>query len=268
MAAKGKAIAEATALQTIQDYLVSDAFFEAIDRAVEKAVDKQLSKFAKRLINLEQSNKQIIDRLEQNDGKQLELESIIQDNEKSISRLNQLLHQQESATRSIHIALNEAEQYSRRNCLKFYGVKEANGAAESTDDTVCAIVNDRLGISLTANDIDRSHRIAAPKRDDGDGGQEASRAGKNSRPRAIIVKFTTYRKRSEILRARRRLKGTGVAIDEALTKTNQDLLWTAKRHEKVLEAWSSDGRIVVLLQATRGKTMKKVIHNKDELNRL
>ena len=267
MAAKGKAIAEATALQTIQDFLASDAFFDAIDRAVEKAVDKQLSLIVDRLTTLEQQNRQIIDRLDQNDGKLLELETRIQAKEKEISRLDDLLCRQESATQTLQIALNDAEQYSRRNCLKFYGVKEANGITENTDDTICKIVNDQLGVSLTPSDIDRSHRVAAPKRDEGE--REASRAGKKTtRPRAIIVKLATYRKRSEILKLRRKLKGTGVAIEEALTKTNQDLLWAAKRHEKVLEAWPSDGRIVILVQATRGKTMKKVIHTKQELNRL
>ena len=266
MAAKAKA--EAAALQTIQDYLKSEAFFTAIDNAVEKAVDKQLGKIIERLTKVEEENRIITERLDNNDGRLLGLETRLDSKENEIKCLNDLLSQQKTTAENLKVSLNEAEQYSRRNCLKFYGVKEVNGATEKTDDTICKIVNDRLGVALSPNDIDRSHRIAASKRDgdEAEAGQGATRsATKTTRPRAIIVKLTTYRKRREIIKSRRKLKGTGIAIDEALTKTNQELLRAAKQHEKVIEAWPSDGRIVVLLPATSGKTIKKVIHSKDEL---
>ena len=181
--------------------------------------------------------------------------------------MNDLLSQQKTTAENLKVSLNEAEQYSRRNCLKFYGVKEVNGATEKTDDTICKIVNDRLGVALSPNDIDRSHRIAAPKRDgdEAEAGQGATRsATKTTRPRAIIVKFTTYRKRSEIINSRRKLKGTGI-----FNKNKSRAATDGKQHEKVIEAWPSDGRIVVLLPATSGKTIKKkVIHSQDELKNL
>ncbi|XP_041464626.1 uncharacterized protein LOC121415493 [Lytechinus variegatus] len=138
------------------------------------------------------------------------------------------------------------------------------------DDVICKLVTERLGVSLTPNDIDRSHRIAAPNRDQATESTSGTARAPNrkSRPRAIIVKLTTYRKRAEILKMRRKLKGSGIGIDEALTKTNQDLLYAAKQHQKVKEAWTSDGRVIVLLPATRGNTIKRVIRSKEELKKL
>ena len=268
MAAKAKA--EAAALQAIQDYLKSEEFINAIDSAVERAVDKQLTKILERLSVTEEDNKLIKDQLDQNDGKLLELETKLASKDDEIARMKDTVSHHESSIQNLQMALNEAEQYSRRNCLKFYGVKEVpKGTMENTDDTICQIVNSRLEVTLHPNDIDRSHRVAAPKRDEAKAGKNASHSTNQAiRPRAIIVKLSTYRKRNEIIKARRKLKGTKIAIDESLTKTNQELLWLAKKHEKVLEAWSTDGRIIVLLQATRGKTMTKVIHSRDELNNI
>ena len=113
----------------------------------------------------------------------------------------------------------------------------------------------------------RSHRVAARLPQEG-GARTTDAEGASSRkkkPRAIIVKFCSYRKRSAVMHARRRLKGSGMGIDEALTAHNQDLLWKAKRHEKVKDAWTLDGRVTVLLAGTNGKNVKKVIRNKDEL---
>ena len=78
----------------------------------------------------------------------------------------------------------------------------------------------------------------------------------------------TYRKRSAVLRSRKKLKGSGIAIDESLTASNQDILWAAKKHDRVKEAWASDGRIIVLLAGTGNKDIKRLIRNKDELNKL
>ena len=113
MAAKAKASAEAAALQTIHDYLKSDAFFDAIECAVEKAVDKQLSKIIERLSKIEQDNLDIMDRLVHSDGKLLELETSLQTKETEISRLNGFLRQHESTFGNFKLALNDAEQYSR-----------------------------------------------------------------------------------------------------------------------------------------------------------
>lgn len=267
-----KSKAEEAAMKTIREYLQSDDYYDGIEKAVYKAVSKELGKLIKRLSKIEKVHENIIERLDHNDVKLLEFESILQSKEVEITRLNHQLRNHQSSIDNFKMSLNDTEQYFRRNCIKFYGVeemnREGNGSMnENSNDVICKLVT--LGVSLTPNDIDRSHRIAAPKRDEAHGttslASDSARASKKPRPRAIIVKLTTYRMRTEILKVRRKQKGSGIGIDEALTKTNQDLPYAAKQHEKVKETWTSDGRVIVLLPATRGNAIKRVIRSKEEL---
>ena len=82
--------------------------------------------------------------------------------------------------------LEEAEQYSRRNCLVFHGIAEDKG--ESTSGVVMEIIRNQLEISddkVSMKDIDRSHRLGKLKN------ERATRANK-PRNRPIIVKFKGY----------------------------------------------------------------------------
>ena len=128
---------------------------------------------------------------------------------------------------------------------------------ENTDNIVMDLAHNTLKVELSIDDIERSHRVG-PKKEPGD------RSG--GKPRGIIVKFKSYRKRMEILKSRRKLKGTKCVIVEDLTAKNQSLLHEARGHSKVETAWSKDGQIIALLKGT-AKT-KKLIHNHDDLKKL
>ena len=260
-AAKAKAAAEAAAIQAVEDYLQSGIVVNAIEQTVERAFEKHFGKFMDRMTELEKANEELKERIENTEGKSLELESSLSAKEAEIKRLNSTIDAQAVSINNLKLAMNEAEQYSRRNCLKFYGVQE--NESENTDEIVCKLSTEHLGVRVTVDDLDRTHRIAARS-----GATSDSSTSKTKKPRVIIAKFCSYRVRSAVLRARRNLKGTGMGIDEALTATNQELLWAAKKHPKVKEAWSSDGRVTILLPATNGRTIKKTIRFKDELDKL
>ena len=70
-------------------------------------------------------------------------------------------------------AVDAAEQYSRRNCLRISGMKE--GAFENIDTIVLDIAK-AIGVDL---DVDRSHRLGRP----------GTVAEPRTKPRDIIVKF-------------------------------------------------------------------------------
>ena len=56
--------------------------------------------------------------------------------------------------------LDGIEQYSRRNCLIFIGIKEdSDRSMEDTDELVIDICNTKLGLNITEDSIDRSHRL-------------------------------------------------------------------------------------------------------------
>ena len=86
------------------------------------------------------------------------------------------------------------EQYSRRNCLLIHGVKE--NEKEDTDKVVIEFFEKEMKEKLSANDIDRSHRLG--KKQTG------------SRPRPIIIKFSSYNILNVIFR-KKILKGNTVS---------------------------------------------------------
>ena len=83
----------------------------------------------------------------------------------------------------------------------------------------------------------------------------------STKPRPIIVKFTSYNVITEVYRQKRKLKGSSIVITESLTKTRVELYHIVSKHAKVEAVWTSDGTIIALLS---GKN-KKVIENNHDL---
>ena len=131
---------------------------------------------------------------------------------------------------------DQAEQYSRRNCLCISGIPETPD--ENTDNIVQAIANDIVS-DIRLQDIDRSHRIGNPKK-------------KRSTQREIIVKFSTYRARANFHKQRTLMKERGHEgefINKDLTRKRSEYLFEARKlfkSKKLKGAWSSDGTILAL----------------------
>ena len=106
-------------------------------------------------------------------------------------------------------AVDSAEQYSRRNCLRITGIQETD--SEVTDDIVISLARS-IDVELSLQDIDRSHRLGRPEPGDIN----------TRKPRDIIVKFATYRMRAKFYKARVLTKSRGhrgVFVNEHLTKS-------------------------------------------------
>ena len=86
--------------------------------------------------------------------------------------------------------VNALEQYSRRNCVRIGPVPES--ADENTDEIVKAVAKS-VGVDLTDNAIDRSHRV----------GKKSATATRN---RPILVRLTSYRHKEALMKVRRALK--------------------------------------------------------------
>ena len=65
------------------------------------------------------------------------------------------------------------------------------------------------GISI--QDIERAHRLGKQL-------SENSFSERDKKSRSIIIKFASYRKRREVFRHKKKLKGSGLVIAENLTK--------------------------------------------------
>lgn len=127
--------------------------------------------------------------------------------------------------------MDELESYSRRNCLLVHGVPETQD--ELCSEVVRNLFRSKNVATVELRDIDRAHRLGQRKES-------------NAKPRPIIVKFIGYGPRSIVFRNKAKMKGSGITITESLTKQRQEVLMAARDAHGIANAWSSDGRVVVL----------------------
>ena len=97
--------------------------------------------------------------------------------------------------------LNDLQQYSRRWNLRVFKMPEKETAADCIAK-VCAIFSDKVGIPITASDIEVAHRT----------GQRSS-----TRARPILVRFFDRKKSDSVIISRRNLKNKGIVTGEDLT---------------------------------------------------
>ena len=178
--------------------------------------------------------------------------------DKKIEQLEQQVQQQQQA-------INDLEQYSRRNILNIDGVPESEGEQPVK---VAIEIAKLAGVKLSPPDIDRAHRLGRPRG--------------NTRPRTILVKFVTYQKREELWAARKNLKkaelpGTSmftaetrknIFLAENLTQENQRVMFTARqlrRDGKLWAAWT-DGCTMKIRVSENSPT--KVVKTVDDVQRL
>ena len=90
---------------------------------------------------------------------------------------------------SLKGCLDRQEQYSRRNCLLIHGLPESKN--ENTDELVIDTIKEKMGEEIERNEIDRSHRLGAPKN--------------NGKSRPIIIKFVRYNIRCRIFKNKKKM---------------------------------------------------------------
>ena len=103
---------------------------------------------------------------------------------------------------------------------------------ESTDDIVMKMASD-IGSDLLLCEIDRSHRVG--KSDPG-----------RTKPREILIKFTSYSARQKLYKKRTVLKdkgNNGVFLNEDLTKLRSKMLFEA--HKVVKADCAREGCLVL-----------------------
>ena len=279
---------------TIKEILESDQFTQLIKDAVRSTMREELKE-------VKESITRLTEQVERNEAKILSLE--IEEDAKvaKIKKLEKSLEKQRESITILQNKSNEAEQYSRRSCLRVFGVPESR--EENTDEIMLQLAKEKLGINLRIEDIERSHRIGAPRKDQNNANirhstqtssqkqpsstttssstsststtstswaSKVSESGRrqDNRGRPIIIKLASYRVRQSILKSRRRLKNTGISINEDLTKPNYDILKQTRSSSNVTAAWSQDGRIFVALASNSGTNIKKLVSSIEEARKL
>ena len=105
------------------------------------------------------------------------------------------------------------KQYSRRTCLRITNIPcEKDETSEKVLEKIKRLLNE-AGVDIPDSNIDRAHCIG-PKKE---------------KKQAIIVKFTTFRHRTLLYSARRKLKN-GVKLHIDLSKKRFKLLLDAQKY--------------------------------------
>lgn len=213
----------------INQVFSSPEFEAKLEACIEKVFSKKIELFLRQI--------------EENSGRIHDLEVSMDKTQKTIEHLQDKVCSLEEKCNRLLQEINELEQYSRRNCLRIFGIEEKRD--ENTDTIITEIATKHLGFAVNPTDIDRSHRIGRKDHD-------------NGKPRAIIVKFSNYEGRNRFIKNRRKLKGTDIIIKEDLTKTNQELLQNTKKNPAVKSAWSHDGKIIALINKNGSEFTKRI----------
>ncbi len=117
--------------------------------------------------------------------------------------------------------LEEAEQYSRRACLRIYGIPLPS-SSESAAACLSKVkdVFKEMDVEVPDEVIDRAHRIGKK--------EKSNQTGVTGQ--AMIVKFTSWRHRTAVYRGRKKLQDKRIQLD--LTFKRARLLRLAKEKAK------------------------------------
>lgn len=123
--------------------------------------------------------------------------------------------------------LIDMEQYSRRNNVRIFGISEQKN--EESLPMVIQFFQEKLNLNYQPADFVTCHRIGE------------NRDGK----RPLFIKFTHHQKKTDVMQARKKLKGSKITLVEDLTKERYELYKKAwMRFGKNL-VWTSNGNIMV-----------------------
>ena len=186
---------------------------------VEALVDRKLEQLEIKVQGLEETNKQLIHKIEV-----LERENL---------RKND--------------SLDAMEQYSRRNTVRFLAVPCTGDRGEEIENSLLEVINKSVKLKLLPDHIDRCHPLG-PARD-----------GK----RDVLMKFTSYRYRQNVLVNRKSLHESGLNVVEDLTRDRYRLLKAAKSGLGGRNVWTFDGSVNCRIE---GK--KYVLKTHDDLKTL
>ena len=132
-----------------------------------------------------------------------DLKAVIEDQKAKIDVLESKIVLMERYVSQLQRASDDQEQYQRRLCLRLNGVEVKKGDGESGEECLKVVkdIFNELDVDVPDSVIDRAHRI----------GNVIEKDGK--RTRQIIVRFTTWRHRTAVYKARKKSQNYKFRLD-------------------------------------------------------
>ncbi len=130
---------------------------------------------------------------------------VIETQKKQIEELQSKISVMDSLITQLRNNVDDQEQYQRRLCLRISGIPTPKaGESESREDCLEKVKSqfkDQLELDILDTVIDRAHRIGKARVVDG------------KRYRQVIVRFTTWRHRTQVYRARKKAQSHKINLD-------------------------------------------------------
>lgn len=158
------------------------------------------------------------------------------------NRLNNELLAMTNKNKMLEGKIDNLEQYSRKTSLRVFGIQEQPN--ENPEQLILGLINSKLKLNFDSCKIEACHRIGK----------------KTDKPRAIIVKFESYKFKQLVFANKKYLKGTSYVIREDLTATRNALLKESGNICGRQNTWTKDGVIHAIY-----KTKRFRITNNDDL---
>ncbi len=174
--------------------------------------------------------------------------------QREIVDLKETLKKSEFAIAETTVKLDNLEQTNRRNNLRIEDISEMTG--ENTNQILCGLASEFLGVEIGERDLDSSHRVGKPNAE---------------KSRTIIVRLTTYNIKKQIFKniiKLKNIKDRQIYVNEDSTRSRFDLAYNAHqlvREKQFMKTWTIDGKIY-LLKAENDKP--QVATNKDDIAKL
>ncbi|XP_040071906.1 uncharacterized protein LOC115308924 [Ixodes scapularis] len=138
--------------------------------------------------------------------------------EQTMNQLEEEITQRDEETWALRKAVDNAEQYSRRQNIEIHGV------TQRPNERLLEVINDiatKLDVPpLAITDVEVAHRLRAEE----------------GRPAPILVRFTERRTRDVWAKKRASLTSENIYINENLTRAIKNLLWT-KKYTCIMGTW-------------------------------
>ena len=107
-------------------------------------------------------------------------------------------------------AHNNLEQYTCKNSVRLFGVKELEDGAtpESAESQAVNIIKEHLQIEIKEDEVEIAHRVGKYK-------SEGKLDCRKARP--VLIKFLSHKTKERVMQVKRRFKGRDYWITEDLT---------------------------------------------------
>lgn len=188
-----------------------DAFkllLESQDRAFRSAMDVVIEQLKGRIQITEGTITDLIKSLEYSQAEIVDLRNEVKVLKKTDSEKQVEIDCLKSKITEMQHRLNFQEDYSRRNNLRITGFHEQPGGEtwEETSTNVTKLLEEKL--QLPPMKLERAHRVGTSN---------------PTRPRTIVARFEKFGDREAVMRNARKLKGTGIFIDDDLCSHSQEI---------------------------------------------